>query len=149
MLELREELIRHFHRATDRIPYGADIVAVEGVVRGEHHLEHRGDPGHVSHLMPFNRLDHPHRIESVQDNEGATGEQKRFDRAGHRVLVIERHRNQSPLALVDGEGPSHDVAVPDLTGVGQQHPLGFAGRPRGVGLETHGVRFASVSFECR
>ena len=61
-------------------------------------------------------------------------EEERLHRARHRVLVVERHRDQGALGVVGQQRLAHDVGVPELPAVGQQHALGLAGGARRVGL---------------
>lgn len=75
------------------------------------------------------------RLEARQDHHRAAALEHRLHRAGHGVLVIERHRRQGAIIrrcrpiLLERPDP------PELAGMGEHDALRPAGRARGIGLE--------------
>ena len=148
-LELDQELLRHLGRSAERVADRADAVPREGVLLGEHHLVHGRDAREVGHLVAVDGADDLDRVEAGEDHERAAGEEERLHRADHRVLVVERHRDERALRVVEARHLPDDVGVPDLAAVGEQDALGLAGGAGGVGLHAHRVRVEPAAPEAR
>ena len=99
--------------------------------------EHRRHAARLGAAVARQGLEEAARLEIGQDHHRAAGVQQRLDRAGHGVLVVERHRGQRPGRRIARPVFLDRTDPPQLAGMGQHDALGAPGRARGVGQERH------------
>ena len=124
-------------------------MAGEGGRLGEHELVHGGHAREVGHLVTVDGADDLDGVEAGEDDERSAGQEERLHRADHRVLVVEGHRHERALRVVETRHLPDDVGVPHLAAVGQEDALGLAGRAGRVGLHADRVGIEAAPPEAR